>query len=266
MESGERKNIQARQSSDGSFELFVGHGGLEEISEEEISVAEIVVPTRAVETPNGSKAIPLAIVSIVLIAVVAGAALLLSGEDKPRDKDGNEEGALSAVQGFRAYTGATAAEKKRDTPRRIKKTLKNQEASIGAATAIDLPDEMNGEEDNVAWKRQPEIVEDPVEARIQPNRNPSPESVDIVIHEDDNGNIIDDNNDDSKEIATQKRLGFFPTKPNSIPIVDRNSLQKIRNIKDFKPKLEVKDMPVIDTIPVPTAEDDTSEVFEPEGD
>ncbi len=240
MESGERKNIQARQSSDGTFELFVGQGGLEEISEEEVSVAEIVAPS---SLPTGkeerSKTVPIVIASVLILAVALGGFLLLKG-----DKKGTKESALTEVQGFRAYRGNVPTPKKQNTAQNLEKKSvpKLAEAKEKVEEESDTPE---SEEDNVAWKltgkKEPTPANN-VEARIQPNRNPSPESYDIVIHDEDNEDVIDDENDDSNEIAAQKRLGFLPVTPD----INKKAL---KNIETIKPNRLIRDMPKFKGIP-----------------
>lgn len=245
METGERKNIQARQSSDGTFELFVGQGGLEEISEEEVSFAEIEPTSRPLEKQKRGKTVPIVVASVLILAVAIGGILfLMSGKRRANDSS------LTEVQGFRAYRGNAPQKKTKAIPKLKKKApIKTIEKTV----VVENTEEDKKEGDNVAWKltgKEPSNPND-VEARIQPNRNPTPESIDSQIHDKKGSGekVIDDENDDSKEIAAQKRLGFLPI---SASPTNKKSLKKIPKLQ---PNLITKELPNLENLPkiVPTS-------------
>ena len=234
MHKDRKKNVQARQSSDGTFELFVGAGGLEEISEEEVSYAEIVSSVDPqIEKKPSSKIVFFAFGAILLLGI--GVALFVFSGNEKKKKQSEE---LSEVQGFRAYNGVAPSRKNN---RLTKKSTFKKPAQIARDPEPQKHAERGDDETGttVAWKlgaQEEEARLAEQEARIQPNRNPSPESVDIVFLDENDEEIIRDLSEEG-EVPPHKN-GFLTPRLGTIP-----NVIKMPNLKSIKPNIPGRNIP-----------------------
>lgn len=98
------KHSALRQTSDGSFEIIFESPGLQEISEEEPSVAEVVAPPARDRTPRASNRVILITVGAIAVLLIVGAiGWFAVGPSTRSARD------VDDVPGFRPYGGGGAA-------------------------------------------------------------------------------------------------------------------------------------------------------------
>ena len=213
MDTQDRKRkheVQARKSSDGTFELYVGENGegLQEISEEEVSYVESVAPPEEVKErrsfPISPRVMVIAAVSFAVVALVA-VGLSMWPDSSPEEELNFVAGELPAVKGFKPYGGSTASN---TTSRRFNKPKTvSKKNPLKSVAMRDNSDNSDDESDTIEEEAEIEAVAEETGAE-KPAGWDVKDAVAATqkVDEEEEG-VIDESNDDSAEVDEDETEG-----------------------------------------------------------
>lgn len=241
------KHSALRQTDDGSFELVLDREGLQEVSEEEVSFAEVTAPEPLPRTGASSRVLAFSVLGVVaLLALTAIGWFALSPGDAADEEP-------SEVAGFKPYVGGEAddSSKKQSAARR---------ARLAAIAGAEEPAEEVVEEvvEEEFVEEVAEITED------EPGWELSEQAEDGVLVEvegtdaaaDDGGEVAEPT---GPSLMSQKRFDALRRGD----IGRKIQAPRVPALNGANP-LSGKRLPIRNLKPAPMGEDDSEDVVEEE--